>query len=160
MSSKIQIELTKRIWKDKLDFFFSQPVDQYYDSMEIFETTETSKKVAINSTTKSSKFMKFFKGDTLSEDERTSASGGEHSSGDCDFEFREKSLNNAPVKNRLTSYLKNGWDVSIKKQKGAIVRQMLSFIRAEPSSRGHSRGHGISKINYVKGKDVFKKSYY
>lgn len=159
MSSRIQKEMSQRVWKDKLDLFFSQPVDQYYDSMDIFETAETSEKVAINSTTKASKFMKFFKSDSHSEDERTSASG-DNSTGDCDYDLKSKRLVIAPVMMKLTSCLKNDWELGLNMQRKGVMRQLLGCVQILPShTRVNSKIQSNLRIN-PKSRDAFRKNYY
>ena len=136
MSSQIQKEITKRVWKDKLDFFFSQPLDQFYDSLENYETDITDKWPTYS---KTSRFMKFFKTEDNQENERTSASGGDNSEDtEEDFTRNKKKCKSSSAETiKITNLLKNGWDFTINKQKSLNVKQILQFksVRMNVSSK-------------------------
>jgi hypothetical protein len=103
--------------------------------------------------------MKFFKVYSYSEDEHTSASGNENSSGDCEYDFKLNRLGNLPMKVKLTNFLQNGWDVSINNQRGLVLRQILCNLPNEIiAKRANSRKN--NSRNLMKCRNNLRNNYY
>jgi len=162
MSSLIRKETSNGVWKEKLINLLKRS-----DNKKDIEEISTIPSIGFECIPrKSSKFMKYFKNDNPSEeDEQTSA--GESTSQECDYGFFRKGSNSStnsntgnfvlPLpKNKLTNFLKNGWEVSIVTQRDILLKQIFKkfprdFLCVTAKSRSTS--------NYINSNNRIRDSY-
>ena len=159
MSSQKKTQIPRRVWRDKLDFFLSQCENHADDSLINIETS-TDLRLFVNTKSKTSKFMKLFKNDDNSDNEAASASTGEISHGEDEFRSRRFGID-LPItrKVKFSNFLKNGWNVSIKKQKKFCLRHVLPHLEAVSAGKGVNSKVISETKNFMRGKFPFQTNF-
>ena len=159
MSSQIKIQISRRVWRDKLDVFSSQCANHRDESL-VSNETSTDLKLFVNPKSKTSKFMKLFKNDDNSDNEAASASTGEISLGEDEFQLRGL-CNSLPIitKVKISNFLKNGWNVSIKNQKNLSLSFVIPNLGGlSVGKRVNSKATSATK-NFMRGKFPIKTDF-